>query len=209
MPGLFLCLEGIDGCGKSTQIGLLTSWLESLGHQICCTREPGGTQLGEALRNILLHQIDTPQCMMSEMLLYMASRAQLMEEVVNPALASGKVVIADRFLLSNVVYQGSAGGLNPEEIWHVGRLATGGKQPHLTLLLDLEPAEAMARLTSEPDRLESRGMAYMQEVREGYLFEGNKLEAGTFEIVDATRPPEEMHEHIKKAVTAKLAGITG
>lgn len=204
MDGLFLSLDGLDGCGKSTQIELLKAWLAERGLEVCQTREPGGTNLGEALREILLHREDLALGMMSEMLLYMASRAQLMEEVVLPALAAGKVVIADRFLLANAVYQGSAGGLDPEVIWEIGRTATASRMPDLTFLLDLDAEAAQARLSGSLDRLESRGLTYMQKVRQGYLDEVAKLGSDAFLIVDATQEPEAIHQTIVRTLEARL-----
>src|SRR5438552_2414223 len=126
--GLFLSLDGLDGTGKSTQCRLLAEWLRSQGQTVVTCADPGGTAVGDVLRELLLHkrQQMAPAC---EMFLFMASRAQLVAEVIRPALEAGQVVLCDRFLLANVVYQGYAGGLDPEEIWQVGRLATGGLEP--------------------------------------------------------------------------------
>src|SRR6266851_2244859 len=143
-PGLFLSLDGLDGTGKSTQCRLLAEWLRLQGRDAITCADPGGTPVGDMLREVLLHrrQQMTPAC---EMFLFMASRAQLVADVIRPALESGKDVICDRFLLANVVYQGHAAGLDPEEIWQAGRLSTGGLEPALTLLLDLSPEQAKAR----------------------------------------------------------------
>jgi len=202
MSGTVISLDGVDGGGKSTQIRLLRSWLDAQGYETIELRDPGGTQLGEALREILLHRQEIPLSMTAEMLLYMASRAQLVSEVIRPALAAGRIVIADRFLLANVVYQGSAGGLPVEQIWQVGQVATGGLLPDLTIVLDLAPEQALGRLQAAPDRLESRGLEYMRAVREGFISECQRLPAAV--IVDAAQSIEQIHQEIVAAVAPVL-----
>jgi dTMP kinase len=169
MPGLFIALEGPDGSGKSTQAARLAEWLRGRGLAVVACRDPGGTPLGDRLRAILLDRDSVPIDVRAEMLLYMASRAQLVADVVGPALAAGRVVVSDRYLLSNVVYQGYAGGLPVEELWQVGRVATGGLMPDLTLLIDVPPEVARARVGPPRDRVEDRPEAYRARVREGYL----------------------------------------
>src|SRR5258708_5597376 len=115
MKHRFFSFDGVDGVGKSTQIDLFSQWLRQLGHDVVTCRDPGGTELGEAVRELLLQRHDLNIGRMAEMLLYMASRAQLVEQVIQPALAAGKTVVSDRFLLANVVYQGHAGGLDPNQ----------------------------------------------------------------------------------------------
>jgi dTMP kinase len=192
---MFISLDGIDGAGKSTQIELLKQWLIERGHQVVCFRDPGATRLGESIREILLHRDDIPLSMTAEMLLYMASRAQLVEEQIKPALAEGKTVICDRFLLANVVYQGSAGGLNIDDLWSIGRIATGGLAPDLTIVLDLDAVVAAQRLGASQDRLEKRGLAYFQAVRQGFLDQLSKAGRLAF-VADATRSVEEVHQSI-------------
>ncbi|HBE72070.1 MAG TPA: dTMP kinase [Planctomycetaceae bacterium] len=189
-----MSLDGVDGAGKSTQIELLKAHLESSGKSVSVFRDPGGTRLGDAVREILLHRQEIPLAMTTEMLLYMSSRAQLVEELIRPALESGRHVISDRYLLANVVYQGHAGGLSPETIRSVGEIATGGLVPDLTLVLDLDPAIAHRRLGSKLDRLESRGLDYMNRVREGFRSEAQGNDA--IQIVDADRSVEEIHHQI-------------
>ncbi|MEO8271998.1 MAG: dTMP kinase, partial [Aureliella sp.] len=175
MTGLFLSLDGVDGAGKSTQVARLIAWFEARGRTVISPRDPGSTALGEALREILLHRHEISLSMTAEMLMYMASRAQLVREIIQPALADDQVVIADRYLLANVVYQGCAGGENVENIWHVGRIATGGLMPQLTFILDLSVEVALGRLSRGLDRLESRGQEYMRLVREGFLQQAQRL----------------------------------
>ena len=140
----FISLDGLDGTGKSTQCRLLADWLRASGHAVTTCIDPGGTPLGGQLRALVLHyrpDIDR----MCEALLFMASRCSWSAEVIRPALDSGHIVVSDRFLLANVVYQGHAGGLDVERLWEVGRFATGGLEPDLTLVLDLPPEQAAQR----------------------------------------------------------------
>ena len=195
MSGLFLSLDGVDGAGKSTQVARLIAWFERQGRTVISPRDPGSTALGEALREILLHRQEIPLSMTSEMLLYMASRAQLVREVIHPALAAGQVVIADRYLLANVVYQGCAGGENVEHIWQVGSIATGGLMPQLTFILDVPVEVALGRLSRGLDRLESRGPEYMRLVRDGFLQQAQRLGDAAV-IIDASQSPDEIHAAI-------------
>src|SRR5262249_7263385 len=160
--GYFLSLDGIDGAGKSTQARLLAEWLRAHGHSVVTCADPGGTTLGDRIRELLLHREMTLQC---EALLFMASRAQLTSEVIRPALEGGRIVIADRFILANVVYQGHAGGIDPERLWTIGAFATGGLEPDLTLVLDLPLELAAPRRKAAADRVESRDEHYHRRVR--------------------------------------------
>jgi dTMP kinase len=168
-PGFFISLDGPDGGGKSTQVALLARWLAQQGHEVVTCRDPGGTPLGDRLRALLLDRHEIPVSLRAEMLLYMASRAQLVDEIIRPALQAGKIVVSDRFLLANIVYQGHAGGLPIDEIRSVGRIATGGILPDLTLLLDIPPQVADSRTGGARDRIEDRPSAYRDAVRRGYL----------------------------------------
>lgn len=192
---MFISLDGIDGAGKSTQITLLREWLESRGHEVVCFRDPGATRLGESIREILLHREDIPLSMTAEMLLYMASRAQLVADEIRPALANNKTVISDRFLLANVVYQGSAGGLAIDDIWAIGNIATQGLRPDITIVLDLDAAEAAKRIVRGQDRLEKRGLAYFEAVRQGFLAQHIRASQRSY-VVDASKTPQEVHATI-------------
>ena len=203
MTGIFVSLDGVDGCGKSTQITLLKDWFEQQGREVLVVRDPGGTKLGEALREILLHRTEIPLVGTAEMLLYMASRAQLVQERILPALAEGQVVISDRYLLANVVYQGSAGGLDTEAIWQVGQIATCGRMPDLTFLLDIDPVISFQRMQGQPDRLESRGLDYMNRVRQGFLDQARELGTKVVKI-NATNTIADIHAEIVERVGSLL-----
>ena len=200
--GLFLSLDGIDGTGKSTQCRLLADWLRARGHTVTQCADPGGTAVGDSLRDILLHHRGemAPAC---EAFLFMASRAQLVAEVIRPALGSGRVVLCDRFLLANVVYQGHAGGLNVDQLWDIGRLSTDGIEPDLTLVLDLPLEDALARRGRAPDRMESRARDYQQRVREGFLSEARRR-PDRVHVIDARPPVETVQERIRKEVGSVL-----
>ena len=161
---MFFCFDGIDGAGKSTQKDLFVSWLQENGHEVATCRDPGTTDLGEAVRGILLgasYRIDSR----AEMFLYMACRAQLVKEFIRPSVAAGKVVVSDRYLLANVVYQSSLGDIAPDEIWQVGDIATESLLPDLTFVLDLEPELAAARVGDQKDRMETRGIENPDRLR--------------------------------------------
>jgi dTMP kinase len=200
---MFFTLDGIDGTGKSTQLALLADWLRSIGIEVVVCRDPGGTALGEAIRKILLDSRQVPIARTSEMLLYMAARAQLVAEVISPALAAGKTVVCDRFLLANVVYQGHAGGLDVETLWQIGRVATAGVEPDLTLLLDLPLEVAAARLDRPLDRMEQQGAAYRARLREGFLHEAARRPEGIV-VVDAAQTVEAVHAEIRATVSRAL-----
>ncbi len=199
---LFISLDGLDGTGKSTQCRLLADWLRKQGYEVIECADPGGTAAGDAIREILLgqkHDLALP----CEALLFMASRAQLTAEVIRPALDAGRTVVADRFLLANVVYQGHAGGLDPNQLWEIGKVATGGLMPHLTFVLDLPVATALSRRSGPADRVESRDIAYHTRVREGFLAEGRR-HPDTIQVVDASQPIPSVHEHIRRALAPHL-----
>ena len=202
--GRFIVLEGPDGGGKTTQAARLAAWLGGLGLEVVACREPGGTALGDHLRSLVKDRSDLQIGMLAEMFLFMASRAQLLAEVVRPALDRGAVVVADRYLLSNVVYQGIAGGLGADALWNVGRVATGGVMPDLTLLLDVPVAVALDRVGPGRDRIEDRGVAYRQEVRDGYLRAVADYPSPIV-VVEAARPLDAVTQIIQEEVARALA----
>lgn len=200
--GLFLSLDGIDGCGKTTQARLLAQALAERGHQLVTCRDPGSTALGERLRDLLLNCPSTPIGRRAEMLLYMASRAQLVDEVIKPALERGQTVVADRFLLANVVYQGYGGGLEVARLWEVGQVATDGIEPDLTFVLDLDPQLALRRRKKSPDRLESEPDDFHRRVRDGFVREANKNPS--MRLIDASGSIDEVQAHLRHQLEAFL-----
>jgi dTMP kinase len=202
MRAPFFSLDGIDGAGKSTQCRLLADWLRSQGHKLIECVDPGGTEIGAILRTLLLgHRGDMN--LACEALLFMASRAQLTAEVIRPALESGTIVIADRFLLANVVYQGYGSGLDRDRLYDIGKFATGGLEPDMTFVLDLPPALAVKRRKVMPDRLESRGSDFHEKVCAGFRREA-ELRPDRVVLVDAAQSAELIQERIRQEVSRVL-----
>jgi dTMP kinase len=194
MPGLFVTFEGIDRSGKTTQARMLA---EALGDDALGVREPGGTPAGERVRD-LLKDAAVPLGPEAEALLFAAARAELVARVIRPALEDGRVVVSDRFLDSSLAYQGGARGLGVDEVERVNRFATGGLVPDLTFLLEIDPADAAARV-GESDRFEDEGVALQAAVLGAY----ERLVAadpGRWRRVDATRAPDEVHADVLAAV---------
>lgn len=205
MTGLFITLEGGDGSGKSTQMGALTEWLQRHDRTVVQAREPGGTDLGLELREIVLHRRGhiAPR---AEALLYAADRAHHVATVVRPALERGDVVIQDRYLDSSVAYQGAGRVLDPTEVRDLSLWATEGLLPHLTVLLDLDPAVGRERLDASRtryDRLEAEEADFHERVRAAYLALA-AAEPERFLVLDATRPVDELQASIRNRVSALL-----
>ncbi len=181
---MFFSFDGIDGVGKSTQVRLFVDALRERGYDMVVCRDPGSTALGERVRELLLTcDAATIIGRRSEMLLYMAARAQLVDEVIRPALAAGKVVVSDRYVLANMVYQGHAGGLDPQVIGQVGRVATDGVEPDCVFVLDMPPQDADRRLNRSLDRMEQQGDEYRSRLRDGFLREAKS--DSRIHVVDA------------------------
>ena len=206
MPGRLITFEGPEGSGKTTQAALLAERLEQAGEQVLRVREPGGTALGEAIRDLLQHDAaGEPPCDRAEALLFAAARAELTTRVILPALEEGVWVICDRFIDSTLAYQGFGRGMDLEALVRLNAFATRGRKPDLTLLLDIEVEEGFRRLArrpGRPDRFEREAQDFHRRVREGYLRLA-ALEPDRFERIDASGPPEEVAEAVWKAV-AKL-----
>lgn len=200
---MFISLDGIDGCGKSTQCRLLADWLRGQGRDVVTCADPGGTALGQVIRELLLdHRRE--MSLACEAMLFMASRAQLVNEVIRPALDAGKVVVSDRFVLANVVYQGHAGGLDVDLLRQAGRLSTGGLEPDLTIVLDLPIDAAQSRRKPTPDRMERRPTDFHEKVRAGFLAEARRRPE-RIQVVDATRSVDAIHQAICQHVAKLIA----
>ena len=206
LSGLFVTFEGGDGVGKTTQSALLEEWLEGIGRTVVRTREPGGTDVGVLVRDIVLHHRGdiAPR---AEALLYAADRAHHIEVVVRPALRRGEVVIQDRYFDSSVAYQGAGRVLEPGEIRDLSMWAADGLLPDLTVLLDLDPTTARSRLDAADkpfDRLEAEREDFHARVRDRFLAIAAE-EPGRFLVLDAARPAEELAADIRVRVESLLA----
>jgi dTMP kinase len=209
--GRFVVLEGIDGCGKTTQLEALRTWLPSSGllapgAQLIVTREPGGTALGAALRQLLLHPPgEAAPEPMAELLLYAADRAQHVEQVIRPALAAGHWVLSDRFSGSTAAYQGYGRGLDLPTIAQLEQLATGGLAPDRILWLELPLAESLRRRGARSaDRIEASGEAFLQRVVDGFA---TLAREGGWRRVDATQVPEQVAESCRNQLAGLAAGL--
>jgi len=202
---LFLVFDGPDGAGKSTQSRRLAERLRSNGETVTTVVDPGGTALGTKLRELLLFARETTIDMRAEALLFMAARAQLVSELVRPALARGEIVLSDRYDLATLVYQGRAGGLDPSVLRLVTNFAAGGLHPDLTLLFDVSPARAAARRKPAPDRLEARSDDYRERVRSGFLAEA-AADPLRICVVDANVGIDEVAAAVDAALEPLLRG---
>lgn len=192
--GRLITFEGIDGCGKSTQARLLRERLEREKIPCMATREPGGTAAGESIRRVLL-QGDHPLSVESEVMLYMAARAELVRQVIRPAMEAGLTVVCDRYVDSSVAYQGYGGGVDPGWIRGLNDFVTGGLMPHITFLLDLSVEEAMHRRGDSADRIEARESAFHMRVRQGYLTLAGD-EPARFKLISAAGTVDEQQDVI-------------
>ncbi|MBX3432159.1 MAG: dTMP kinase [Pirellulales bacterium] len=201
---MFFSFDGIDGVGKSTQLRRFCEWLAGRRVEPVVCRDPGSTPVGERIREILLASgDDEPIAPRTEMLLYMAARAQLVAEVIAPAQAAGRVVVCDRFLLANIVYQGHAGGVDVEQVRSVGGIATAGTTPDCTFLLDMDPAAAHARLDRSLDRMERRGEEFRERLRAGFLAEARRM-GPAVHVIDAARSADEVQREVIAVATSLL-----
>ena len=204
MTGCFITVEGIDGCGKSTQARLLAEDLERAGYDVLALREPGGVAISEKIRALLLDPAHAEMSATCELLLYEAARAQLVHEVVAPALEAGRVVVCDRFYDSTTAYQGYAGGVPLDVVTRANELAVGACAPDLTLVFDIDPALAAERTVSRAqDRMEAKGIAYQQRVAEGFRAIA-AAEPARVKLIDAARDVDTIHAEVMTAVQAVL-----
>ena len=203
--GLFITLEGVDGCGKSTQGALLANALEAQGREVVRLRDPGSTRLSEKIRLMLLDPGNDDMCNECELLLYEAARAQMVRELIEPALARGAVVVCDRFYDSTLAYQSSGRGLSAEAVEAANRLGSCGMVPDVTLVFDLDAEEALSRATHEgADRLEGEGMRFQRRVRKGYV-ELAKEDPRRVRVIDAVGSVEVVHARVVTALADVIA----
>lgn len=204
--GLFITFEGTDGAGKTTQIQRLSTELRQTGYDICLTREPGGTPISEQIRDMLLNPDHGEMAATTELLLYAASRAQHVSEIIKPALESGKIVISSRFADAMVVYQGYGRGLDLERINRLNRIATDGVTPDVTFVLDLPVEIGLQRVQESRgglDRLEREKIDFHQRLRDGYRALAEQ-EPQRLKLVDAQASPEQVYAQIEAAIQPLL-----
>jgi dTMP kinase len=202
LTSALIAFEGVEGAGKSTQLDLLRRELERRGREVVVTREPGGTPVGERVRAVLLDPV-ADLCPRTEALLFAAARAQLVEQVIRPALHRGAVVLCDRYLDSSLAYQGGGRGLGRGPVEEVNRFATGGLLPDLVVLLDLDPAEGLRRRQGDRDRIEAQDLGFHRRVRDAF----RELAAGEpkrFAVVDAAGPVGEVAGRVHAAALEHL-----
>jgi dTMP kinase len=203
LAGRFIVFDGPDGSGKSTQFTRFADACRQAGLTVCEVREPGGTSIGEQIRRVLLDPENHDMSLRCEMMLYMASRAQLVEQTIRPALERGELVLADRFISSTLAYQGTAGGMTPEEILAVGRVAVGAHWPDLTVVFDVDERIAATRLNPLLDRMERKGEEFHRRVRQGFLAQAG-AEPDRYLVVDATKEADAVTEAMMKGIARRF-----
>lgn len=204
MSGYFISLEGPDGCGKTTISEIIYDYFKNKGINIYLTREPGGTEIGEEIRDIILDKNNKNLSNKTEALLYAASRAQHVDEIIRPKLEKGALVLSDRYLLSSLAYQGVGRDLGIEEVLEINKFATGGLDPDLILFFHIDPKETLKRkLGHEADRLELEGEKFHQKVYDGYM-EAKKIYKDKLVNIDASKSIEEVKTETIKIIEEKL-----
>lgn len=201
MAPRFIVLDGVEGCGKSTQAGLLADHLRAQGHEVILTHEPGGTPVGEAIRTLILDPAYPEMTPLTEVMLFCASRAQHCEQVIRPALQRGAWVVCDRFSSATVAYQGFAGGLGPETVHRVNEVATAGLEPDLLIVLDADAMVGWERKFGNgsealADRIEHKSMEFHQAVRQGFLAQAQGR-ADRVAVLDASMPAKDVFAAVK------------
>ncbi len=207
--GKLISFEGSEGSGKSTQIARLAEHLQKMGREVVATREPGGTEIGEQIRNIIVHNSKGDEmCPETELLLFTAARAQVVREVIAPALGRGAIVLSDRFLDSSTVYQGIARNLAPGPVSAINQFAVGNVMPHLTIVIDVPTEVSLQRIRQRasdlPDRMERENITFYKKVREGYLLLAQQWPARVV-VIDGTLTPDAIEKKIWAEVQKRLA----
>lgn len=206
--GRFITVEGIDGCGKSTQARLLAEALGRAGYDVLMLREPGGVAISEKIRALLLDPANAEMSDTCELLLYEAARAQLVHEVIAPALAAGRMVVCDRFYDSTTAYQGYAGGVPLDAVARANALAVGACTPDLTLVFDIDPAVAAERRAArDEDRMEAKGLAYQHRVAEGFRAIAAS-DPARVHLIDASRDVDAIHADVMGFVKSQLRTVS-
>lgn len=213
MRGLFITLEGIDGCGKSTQREMLAEQLKRRGFEIVVTREPGGTEIGEGIRQLLVSDASVHIAPTTELLLYVAARAQHVAELIRPSVDAGRIVISDRYTDSTVAFQGYGRGLDLDVIESLNRFATGDLKPDLTIVFDLDPNTARSRSVSRPvggllGAFDEQHADFHQRMRAGYL-KLAKNDPSRIHVVDASGSADETHGQVMSVVLKKIQEAVG
>ncbi|MBF0570518.1 MAG: dTMP kinase [Candidatus Omnitrophica bacterium] len=203
MKGKFITFEGAEGSGKSTQAALVSEYLKSKKMPVMLLREPGGVKISENIRKLLLDVNNTGMGDECETLLYMAARAQMVKEVLEPQLKSGNIIVCDRFLDSTLAYQGYGNGIDIKTIEQLGVFATKGLAPDLTILFDIQPEKGLSRTGLKKDRIESRSLEYHHRVRNGYLDLSKKYPA-RIKVIEVDGPQEEIFKKVKLYIDALL-----
>jgi len=203
MHGAFIVVEGIDGSGKSTMVSHVATELRRRGRQVLRTREPGGTAISEQIRALLLDAKNVAMVPFTELFLYMASRAQLVDEVIRPSLAKGIDVVCDRYYYSTAAYQGAAGKVGIDTVIAVAEKIAKFQKPDVVVLLDLDPELARSRDGIRNDRVENKGLEYQKKVRAGFL-KLARLDRKRVKVINASRPAEQVYADVMKAVDRAL-----
>ncbi|MBA4138826.1 MAG: dTMP kinase [Opitutus sp.] len=208
LVGKLISFEGSEGSGKSTQIARLAEHLQKLGREVLATREPGGTEIGEQIRNIIVHNSKGDEmCPETELLLFTAARAQLVREVIAPAIIRGAIVLSDRYLDSSTVYQGIARNLAPDPVNQINRFAVGNVMPNVTIVIDVPTDVSLSRIRQRasdlPDRMERENIEFYKKVREGYLLLAQQWPERVV-VIDGTQPPDVIEKEIWTAVQQRL-----
>lgn len=203
LTGKFVVFDGPDGSGKSTQFARFLSFCRERGLDLCEVREPGGTAIGEQIRRVLLDPDNADMSLRCEMMLYMASRSQLIEQVIRPALEAGKLVLADRFVSSTLAYQGTAGGMAQDDIIRVARVAIEPYWPDLTVVFDVDEHVASSRLNPLLDRMELKGEVFHRRVREGFLHQAENS-PDTYLVIDASSDEDAVFQALLSGMESKF-----